>query len=371
MTAAWRFGRPGAPRATLADAVVASCSIPGWYEPAVIGGRRYVDGGVRSPTSLRSLARAGVDEVFVLVPLASVVAGLAPLQPLERLERRLRALITMALLREVWALRAAGIAVTVLTPGPEDLAVMGANLMDPRRRRAVLEHVPADVGGDVRGHATGPAAGRMTGPDPPRNQRCPVPAGSPMRSSAAISSGPSRSQRTAAAQLARSCSALVAPNSTLATSGLVKGNASARAAAVVWRDSARRELAGDGDGRANRGSVSVPASPGRCTGPVLAGQRAARQAERGDDPGTCPRDGLPHGRVLDPGSLHQAVGQLDRAGRCDREVRRAAPTAWPHRSASQLTRPHARAFPAATSAPYRPPDRRPPGPLAVGWRRSG
>jgi NTE family protein len=80
-----------------------------------------------------------VDEVFVLAPMASVVAGRLPLQPLERLERRLRALITMALLREVRALRAAGIGVTVLTPGPEDLAVMGANLMDPRRRRAVLE----------------------------------------------------------------------------------------------------------------------------------------------------------------------------------------------------------------------------------------
>ena len=133
------FGRPGAPRAPLADAVVASCSIPGWYEPALIGGRRYVDGGVRSPTSLRSLARAGVDEVFVLAPMASVVAGRLPRQPLERLERRLRALITMALLREVRALRAAGIGVTVLTPGPEDLAVLGANLMDPRRRRAVLE----------------------------------------------------------------------------------------------------------------------------------------------------------------------------------------------------------------------------------------
>ena len=36
-------------------------------------------------------------------------------------------------------MRAAGIEVTVLTPGPEDLAVMGANLMDPRRRRAVFE----------------------------------------------------------------------------------------------------------------------------------------------------------------------------------------------------------------------------------------
>jgi NTE family protein len=132
------FGRAGAPRAPLPDAVVASCSIPGWYSPAVIGGRRYVDGGVRSPTSLRALAKADVDEVYVLAPMASIVAD-RPRKPHERLERRLRGLITMALLREVRALRSAGIRVTVLTPGPEDLAVMGANLMDPRRRRMVLE----------------------------------------------------------------------------------------------------------------------------------------------------------------------------------------------------------------------------------------
>lgn len=132
------FGRPGAPRASLPDAVVASCSIPGWYAPAVIGGRRYVDGGVRSPTSLGALARAGVDEVFVLAPMASLVAGRSRWAH-ERLERRLRSLITLALLREVRSLRSAGIQVTVLTPGPEDLAVMGVNLMDPRRRQAVLE----------------------------------------------------------------------------------------------------------------------------------------------------------------------------------------------------------------------------------------
>ena len=71
------FGRAGAPRVPLADAVVASCSIPGWYEPAVIDGRRYVDGGVRSSTSLRSLAQAGLDEVYVLAPMASLVPGLA------------------------------------------------------------------------------------------------------------------------------------------------------------------------------------------------------------------------------------------------------------------------------------------------------
>ena len=132
------FGRAGAPRVPLADAVVASCSIPGWYEPAVIDGRRYVDGGVRSSTSLRSLAQAGLDEIYVLAPMASVVPG-RPGRTTERLERRVRRLVTRTLLREAEALRAGGTRVTVLTPGPEDLAAMGFNLMDPRRRRPVLD----------------------------------------------------------------------------------------------------------------------------------------------------------------------------------------------------------------------------------------
>ncbi len=132
------FGREGSPSASLPDAVVASCSIPGWYEPAVIDGRRYIDGGVRSPTSLGIMAAADVDEVYVLAPMASVVAD-RPARPHERLERRLRRLFTRALLREAQALGSAGIRVTVITPGPQDLAVMGINLMDPRRRLAVLE----------------------------------------------------------------------------------------------------------------------------------------------------------------------------------------------------------------------------------------
>jgi NTE family protein len=132
------FGRDGAPLVRLADAVVASCSIPGWYEPVVIDGRRYVDGGVRSATSLGIMARAGVDEVYVLAPMASLETDRTR-KPHERVERRLRWLFTLALLREANALRSLGIKVTVITPGPEDLAVMGANLMNPRRRMAVLE----------------------------------------------------------------------------------------------------------------------------------------------------------------------------------------------------------------------------------------
>jgi NTE family protein len=132
------FGRDGAPAARLADAVAASCSIPGWYEPVVIGGRRYVDGGVRSATSLGTLARVGLDEIYVLAPMASTVTD-HPRRPHELLERRLRRLITHALLREAASLRAQGTRVTILTPGPQDLAVMGVNLMDPRRREIVLE----------------------------------------------------------------------------------------------------------------------------------------------------------------------------------------------------------------------------------------
>jgi NTE family protein len=132
------FGRDGAPPATLPEAVVASCSIPGWYEPAVIGGRRYVDGGVWSMTSLDVLGDTDVREVYVLAPMASTEPD-HPLQPHLRMERGLRQVLTHALIRQARALEAQGKRVTVLTPGPRDLAAMGINLMDSRRRRAVLE----------------------------------------------------------------------------------------------------------------------------------------------------------------------------------------------------------------------------------------
>jgi NTE family protein len=132
------FGQRGAPPAELTDAVVASCSIPGWYTPAVIGGRRYVDGGIRSATSLGVLRGTDVDEVYVLAPMASTEPD-HPLRPDLRIERRLRQLITRALVRQARLLSAEGKHVTIMTPGPSDLAVMGANLMDGSRRRAVLE----------------------------------------------------------------------------------------------------------------------------------------------------------------------------------------------------------------------------------------
>jgi NTE family protein len=132
------FGREGAPAASLSDAVVASCSIPGWYVPVLIGGRRYIDGGVWSPASLDLLADAGLDEVLVLAPMASFAYD-RPRSVVARAERRWRRALTRRLLREAGPVRAAGSRVSMFAPGPEDLAQLGANLMDPRRRVAVLE----------------------------------------------------------------------------------------------------------------------------------------------------------------------------------------------------------------------------------------
>ena len=65
------FGRLDAPNADLADAVAASCAIPGFYRPVRIGSRRYVDGGVCSASNLDLVAGRGLDLVICLNPLSS------------------------------------------------------------------------------------------------------------------------------------------------------------------------------------------------------------------------------------------------------------------------------------------------------------
>lgn len=84
------------------------------------------------------LAEAGLDEVYVLAPTASLAMA-RPRAPLELAERVVRRWLTFALCRETARLRASWATVTVLTPGPEDLRVIGANLMDPGRRRDMFE----------------------------------------------------------------------------------------------------------------------------------------------------------------------------------------------------------------------------------------
>jgi NTE family protein len=132
------FGRQGAPAASLAEAVMASCAAPGYFPPAAIGGRRYVDGGAVSVTNADVLLREHLDEVLVLAPMATYEPD-RPASAAAMLERRLRRHATRRLDREVGRLAAGGTRVRVLAPTAEDLATTGANVMDARRRRAVYE----------------------------------------------------------------------------------------------------------------------------------------------------------------------------------------------------------------------------------------
>jgi NTE family protein len=132
------FGRDGAPHASLRGAVMASCSIPGWYAPISIGGRGYVDGGTCSPTSIDLVRSLQLDEVVVLSPMTSLRYD-RPTSVAGRLERQVRRLSTRRVIGEIKKVAATGTTVTFLGPGEEDLDAIGANLMDPRRRERVLE----------------------------------------------------------------------------------------------------------------------------------------------------------------------------------------------------------------------------------------
>lgn len=132
------YGAHPAPVVSLADAVVASCSIPGWYPPVVIDGRPYIDGGAASNASVDLLEGCGLDEVYVLAPMASVHVD-SPRSAAARVERMVRRAVTRRVMADVARLEAAGTRVTVLTPGPQDLAEIGVNLMNPARRTRVLE----------------------------------------------------------------------------------------------------------------------------------------------------------------------------------------------------------------------------------------
>ncbi|NEW41853.1 patatin [Nocardia cyriacigeorgica] len=133
------FGAPDAPAATLGEALRASWAIPGWYPPVTIGSRRFVDGGAGSTASVDLLAGQQLDEVIVLAPMASA-ERIPAAGPWHLLERQLRDRMSAQLAAEIVTLRATGTRVLLLGATADDLAVMGPNFMDGRRRLATFEH---------------------------------------------------------------------------------------------------------------------------------------------------------------------------------------------------------------------------------------
>jgi NTE family protein len=99
----------------LLDAVTASCAVPGVWPPITVGGRRYMDGGMRSATNA-DLA-AGCDRVLVVAPVEGFADS--PLGP--------------GFTAELDALRRDG-DVHVVVADAAAREAFGANPLDPRTR---------------------------------------------------------------------------------------------------------------------------------------------------------------------------------------------------------------------------------------------
>ncbi|KQM57088.1 patatin-like phospholipase family protein [Agreia sp. Leaf210] len=103
----------------LADAVAASCAVPGVWPPVTINGSRYMDGGVRSGSNA-DLA-AGSDWVVIVTPLPGVgEPGLGTIATAE-----LDAL--------------GGVPTVIIYADPASIAAFGPNPLDPATRRASAE----------------------------------------------------------------------------------------------------------------------------------------------------------------------------------------------------------------------------------------
>ena len=164
------FGRDDAPTASAADAVAASCAIPGFYHPVKVAGRRYVDGGICSTSNLDLLCGEELDLVICLNPMSSV-APVAGGSPADRFARVMRAAAGRRLAHEARKLRGEGTEVLILQPGRDDCALMGLNLMSGSRRVQVMEQARKSIARELhrlRGSGLLPSRGSRRAA-PPRS----------------------------------------------------------------------------------------------------------------------------------------------------------------------------------------------------------
>jgi NTE family protein len=125
------FGAPGAPGASVADAVTASCAIPWVFAPVVIGEREYVDGGAWSVTNLDAALVGQGTQVLCLDPTAGLGGS-------DRRMAALRGAFRIASGLEIQRLHRQGAEVRHVAPDAPAAASMGTNFMAPQRAAPAL-----------------------------------------------------------------------------------------------------------------------------------------------------------------------------------------------------------------------------------------
>jgi NTE family protein len=98
-------------------AVAASCAVPAIFPPVTIGGRRYMDGGVRSGTNADLAAECA--RIVVLAPLAPVRMHGAPAAEIDALRQRSK--------------------VALVAPDDSTLQALGPNVFDAGRWATAID----------------------------------------------------------------------------------------------------------------------------------------------------------------------------------------------------------------------------------------
>jgi len=128
------FGRPGAPPATLHQAVMASCAVPGVFAPVRIGRRILVDGGIDSTTHLDLAVKGGCDLAIVAAPMA-----FSPDDPPDLVHQVVRRVPTRWLAKEAAYARARNVQVLLLRPSAAEASLHGVNFLRRDRWAEIAE----------------------------------------------------------------------------------------------------------------------------------------------------------------------------------------------------------------------------------------
>lgn len=132
------FGAEGSPTADLAEAVAASCAIPGLFKPVQIDGRLYVDGGIGSLANLDLLAGQGLDLVICVNPM-SHRQPMRSWSPLDQISRGFARLAAWQLRQEMERVRRYGTPVVLVEPTLDDVELMGSNWMNAKKSLEVAQ----------------------------------------------------------------------------------------------------------------------------------------------------------------------------------------------------------------------------------------
>ncbi|HEY2430787.1 MAG TPA: patatin-like phospholipase family protein [Acidimicrobiales bacterium] len=129
------FGHPDAPETDVGTAVAASSAVPTFFEPVVVAGRRFIDGGAHSPVNGDVIADAlgELDAVVVSAPMG--IGGPPGRVGVDLPGRLLNHFFAVHELRRV---ARSGVLVLGFEPHASELELMHYNAFDPTHRSEIV-----------------------------------------------------------------------------------------------------------------------------------------------------------------------------------------------------------------------------------------